>query len=363
MTGAIGIGQLQSPGHSSMLSDASAAYSNSQNYFDLRSLDQIGKLAHTGSSEDQFAALQQIGGQFESMLLKQMLKSMREVNEVLFEDSYFNPQQVRFYQSMLDDQMTLSLGQSGALGIAEQFTRNVGARYGLDSNTKIDGAALGDQVAPGIRRYAGVVDAPIGLDASKSDKPARRDGAIHYAAHVSSDREVNNNKPIQASSALIADAMDAKDRKTAFVEGLLPAAAPIAQRLGLKVSQLLAQAVLETGWGEKIIHNRSGESSHNLFGIKAAGDWRGETAETLTTEYLDGQPVKVSAQFRHYASFKESFSDFFHFLTTSARYADVLKQPAEKFYYSLQSAGYATDPSYADKIYDLAKRIESSILR
>ena len=61
------------------------------------------------------------------MLLQEMLSSMRRANEILFEDSLFSSEQVRFYQEMFDQQLTLELGASGTLGIAEQFVRNASA--------------------------------------------------------------------------------------------------------------------------------------------------------------------------------------------------------------------------------------------
>jgi flagellar protein FlgJ len=58
------------------------------------------------------------------------------------------------------------------------------------------------------------------------------------------------------------------------------------------------------------------------------------------------------AQFRSYDSLGESFNDYADFLTSSPRYADVLKQGgnAEHYVEALQEAGYATDPAYAQKI-------------
>ena len=100
-------------------------------------------------------------------------------------------------------------------------------------------------------------------------------------------------------------------------------------------------------------------ASHNLFGIKAGAGWNGPVAEITTTEYVDGRPQKVTAKFRAYASYDESFRDYARMLKDSPRYAGVVAQAAQGaasaasaagFAQGLQRAGYATDPAYADKL-------------
>ena len=75
-------------------------------------------------------------------------------------------------------------------------------------------------------------------------------------------------------------------------------------------------------------------------------------AEVTTTEYVGGVARKVTAKFRAYASYAESFADYARLMRTSPRYAGVLAATgsAEAFAGALQKAGYATDPGYADKL-------------
>ena len=73
---------------------------------------------------------------------------------------------------------------------------------------------------------------------------------------------------------------------------------------------MIGQAAHESGWGAHEIRNADGTPSHNLFGIKAGAGWNGPVAEVTTTEYVDGQPRKVTAKFRAYASYEESFRDY-----------------------------------------------------
>ena len=67
---------------------------------------------------------------------------------------------------------------------------------------------------------------------------------------------------------------------------------------------------------------------------------------------IDGQPRKVIAKFRAYASYDESFRDFAQLMKSNPRYAQVVAagNSAQGFAQGLQRAGYATDPAYADKL-------------
>ena len=89
-----------------------------------------------------------------------------------------------------------------------------------------------------------------------------------------------------------------------------------------------------------------------MFGIKAGRGWTGKVAEITTTEYIGGQPRKVTAKFRAYDSYEDAFRDHARLLKGSERYARVIENghTAEGFSQGLQRAGYATDPAYADKL-------------
>ena len=114
----------------------------------------------------------------------------------------------------------------------------------------------------------------------------------------------------------------------------------------------MAQAALETGWGRSVIQDANGNSSHNLFNIKADHRWSGETVSKVTLEYKNGIAHKVKAPFRTYESYEDSFKDYVQFIHSSPRYADAVKagDDSTKYLTELQKAGYATDPEYARKI-------------
>ncbi|TZF88821.1 flagellar assembly peptidoglycan hydrolase FlgJ [Lysobacter lacus] len=140
----------------------------------------------------------------------------------------------------------------------------------------------------------------------------------------------------------------------AFVKSLWPHAKKVAQELGVSAKALVAQAALETGWGRRLVGG-NGVVSHNLFGIKAGGGWHGEKVNAATHEYVAGVRQGQRANFRAYQTPADSFADYARLLGGS-RYASArgTGEDAHQFAAALQHAGYATDPSYANKITAIA---------
>jgi len=145
-----------------------------------------------------------------------------------------------------------------------------------------------------------------------------------------------------------------------FVATMMPLAKDAAARIGVDPSVLVAQAALETGWGRSVMRDQSGKSSHNLFGIKASGNWQGDQARAITSEFRNGKMVKETAQFRSYDSYADSFHDLVSVLQNNDRYQAVVKSAdnPEQFVKELQKAGYATDPDYASKITQIARQMK-----
>lgn len=137
-----------------------------------------------------------------------------------------------------------------------------------------------------------------------------------------------------------------------FVRQLLPAARQAARQLGLEPLALVAQAALETGWGQKLFKAGDGQSSHNLFGIKAGSNWQGEVAVVDTLEYRQGLAQKEKARFRVYQDFAGSMQDYVELVKNQPRYQDAVaaSHDTPTYFRRLQAAGYATDPNYAEKI-------------
>ncbi len=141
-----------------------------------------------------------------------------------------------------------------------------------------------------------------------------------------------------------------------FVRALAPHAAVAAKKLGVSVRALLAQAALETGWGKHLPSHGNGNSSFNLFGIKAGSSWGGDKVSVATLEYENGVAVRKRDAFRAYDSPSESFADYARLIADSPRYAQALGQGENiaGFARGLVHGGYATDPAYVAKITAIA---------
>ena len=109
-----------------------------------------------------------------------------------------------------------------------------------------------------------------------------------------------------------------------------------------------------------MIRQKDGSNSHNLFGIKAT-NWSGEPAMARTTEYLNGRAVKqVEGSVPMPPSSRASMtsSAFFRTAIVTSRPSMPVAIP-ERFVRELQKAGYATDPQYARKVSQIARRMEA----
>ncbi|WP_188068876.1 glycoside hydrolase family 73 protein [Brevibacillus brevis] len=111
----------------------------------------------------------------------------------------------------------------------------------------------------------------------------------------------------------------------------------------------IAQAILESGWGQKVpVDPATGTSSYNLFGIKGTGPAGSVTIESKEVE--NGKTVTRTSQFRAYENYQQSMEDHAQFLGKPA-YKNVIAatDPAQAAQ-ALEEAGYATDPAYAEKL-------------
>lgn len=262
---------------------------------DLRSLDAI----RSQAKSDPRAAVQAAARQFEALFMNELLKSMRATT--MDSGLMSGGAGEDLATGMLDQQFASQLtGMPGGLSQAlqKQLERSMG-------------------LAPGpipVTRGANPVPAPLG-------QPAGRPARI----------------PETGAAGFVQQHSDAAERAEAAT--------------GIPAAYMVAQAAHESGWGRREILHADGSPSHNLFGIKAGGSWTGPVAEVTTTEYIGGVARKVTAKFRAYASYAESFSDYARLMKNSPRYAAVTQADTPReFAQGLQQAGYATDPAYADKL-------------
>ncbi len=235
------------------------------------------------------AAVKETAKQFEALFMRELLKSMREASASMKSGLMDSPQG-DLGTDLLDQQFAVQMaGQPG--GLAEVIARQLMQQMGLADTAR---PAAASPVAP------------------------------------------------------VATPVSARD----FVQQHASAAQQVERSSGLPASYLLGQAGHESGWGRREILLPDGSPSHNLFGIKAGADWKGQVAEVTTTEFVDGVPKKTVARFRAYDSHAESFRDFAQLIGNSPRYAQARTQTgsAQSWAQGLQDAGYATDPDYAAKL-------------
>ena len=264
---------------------------------DIRSLESI----RTSAKDDPRAAVQAAAKQFEALFMQELLKSMRATTQG--ESLMGGGASEELATGMLDQQYATSLtGMPG--GLAEALTRQLERSMGLTPGP----------IPVTIDRRANPMPAPIGAAAERAPRIPEKGAAAFVQQHT--------------RSALAAEAAT-----------------------GIPAAFMVAQAAHESGWGRREILHADGTPSHNLFGIKAGAGWNGPVAEITTTEYIGGVARKVTAKFRAYASYAESFADYARLMTNSPRYAAVTQADTPReFAQGLQRAGYATDPAYADKL-------------
>ena len=262
------------------------------------------------------AAIRETAKQFESLFMRELMKSMREAT---MKSGMLDSAGGDLGTDLLDQQFAVQMsGQPGGLSdlIALQLTRQM-------AGTNKDAVAGG----------AGQTANPV--DAIKSTKvgPASAPSTSFVGKTARAPTESQSN----------------------FVQRHSEVASEVEKATGIPASFMLGQAGHETGWGKFEIKHKGGASSHNLFGIKAGAGWTGKVAEVTTTEFVDGVATKKLAKFRAYDTYADAFKDYARLITESPRYAkaNAVGQTggsAQSFASGLQKAGYATDPDYAAKL-------------
>jgi flagellar protein FlgJ len=163
-----------------------------------------------------------------------------------------------------------------------------------------------------------------------------------------------------------------------FVSTFLPYAKETELATGISATAILAQAALESGWGEKAVGNM-------FFGMKDPD--KGKTGKgqlVVTTEYLKSPDLKhlfpevlsvewiekrqkwkyiVRDWFRKYDTPAGSFLEHAQLMTNNPRYAQAVANGSdpEQFFREVQKAGYATAPNYADVLISVVKTIERNM--
>ena len=314
------------------------ASNSSDLYLDFAQFNQMRKLTR----DDEGAALQAAARQMEGIFLNMMLQSMRDANAVFAEGNMLESRDTQFYQGMYDKQLSLNISNSGGLGLADVIVKQMQANSGKE---------LTDAVTD----ITGYLKHPLPARSPASASPHNEMGEpLHSDSTVLSVNQASNvnEKPEPSSWRSPAE----------FVHAIYAHAKRAGQRLGVAPEAIVAQAVLETGWGQHVMSDGKGGNSFNLFGIKADSRWDGETVRKNTLEYRNGIAAKENASFRSYPSLDQAFADYVDFLNGNSRYEAAINKncEAKQWAFELQGSGYATDPNYGNKI---ANIIESDVFK
>jgi len=133
-------------------------------------------------------------------------------------------------------------------------------------------------------------------------------------------------------------------QKDAFLAMAVGPARASQKATGVPASVTLAQAIIESGWGDAHLGD-----AWNFFGIKARGNE--PFVVVRTREVVNGKDIFIDAKFRRFASMEECFREHGRFLRDNPRYAPAFQtMDAESFCRAIHAAGYATDPHYSDAL-------------
>ncbi len=271
-----------------------------------------------------------VAGQFDAMFTQMMLKSMRDATP---SDGLLDSSSSKMYTSMLDQQLAQQMSSKG-IGVADALTKQLLRNANVAPDAQGEGGLAAMNALA--KAYANSNGAP--------GNGARAGTRGYSAASALTPPLKGNGNSAQAD---------------AFVEKMALAAQAASATTGIPARFIVGQAALESGWGKREIRGANGESSYNVFGIKATKGWTGRTVSAVTTEYVNGKPHRVVAQFRAYDSYEHAMTDYANLLKNNPRYASVLNagHNAEGFAHGMQKAGYATDPHYAKKLISIMQQI------
>lgn len=144
-----------------------------------------------------------------------------------------------------------------------------------------------------------------------------------------------------------------------FLAKIGPAATEDMRKTGVPACVTIAQAILESNWGE----SKLTKQANNLFGMKATlgtnwkSEWGGKTVSFDTKEQtVGGKEYVVTAQFRAYDNWLQSLTDHSHYLLGSTkngapRYPGInTERDPRKVAQIIKDGGYATDVNYVNKL-------------
>lgn len=147
--------------------------------------------------------------------------------------------------------------------------------------------------------------------------------------------------------------------ESTFLKLAVPAALASQHATGVPASITIAQAILESGWGQTGL----AKQANNYFGIKTAVHVAPDSyLELPTHEVVNGQSVEELAKFARYATVADGFKAHGLLLSCAPRYAPAMavRGDAAQFATALQRCGYSTNPHYSEALLALVREFDLS---
>ncbi len=305
---------------------------------DIRGMSRLKELGN-GDKHQRAMALKAAAEQFEQLLTQYWVDGMRGSVSSINEDSPLHSKYSRMFEDMLSQEQVGQMSKQGAVSknsitylVAKQFSKSLG-----DEGKEL----LQELIAPSNdSRAEGVVDGY-----GRHDYSSYLDPTSFEARFVKGLRSIYKDLP--------AGSLKMFQSQEDFVQKLMPYALKAVEGEGFNPLVLVAQAALETGWGQHV------PAGNNYFGIKADPSWRGDREDLASPEFEEGTMVSRVSSFRSYANLLDSMRDYIDFIKSNPRYGNAVAKSfdTDGYFDEIARAGYATDPDYAAKLKNISRKI------
>ena len=306
---------------------------------DHRNLQKIKELG-LGDKKSQALALKAAAEQFQSILNQYWVDAMRQSNDTINPDSPLHSKYSGFFEDML----------------AQQNVSTMTSKEGMNKNsithllTKQFAKSLGDE------------GKELMKELDKMSVSGNQQGSYIKGSNISASQFIDSHIDAKGSITSLRkmyeglpdpNTMSSFESQEEFVEKMMPYALKAVEGLGFNPLVLVAQAALETGWGQHV------SAGNNYYGIKANSSWTGESEKLASPEFENGKFVSEVSSFRKYSDVLDSMKDYLKFIKENPRYEKAVGKSysPDEYFEEIQRAGYATDPNYADKLKKISRKI------
>lgn len=305
---------------------------------DIRGMSRLKELG-LGDKHQKAMALKAAAEQFEQLLTQYWVDGMRSSVSSINEDSPLHSKYSRMFEDMLSQEQVGLMSNKGAVSknsitylVAKQFSKSLG-----DEGKEL----LQELISPDNHsRPEGVVSGYGSHDYSSYLDPSSVE-----ARFVKGLKSIYQDLP-EGSLKMFESQED-------FVQKLMPYALKAVEGEGFNPLVLVAQAALETGWGQHV------PAGNNYYGIKADSSWTGDREDLSSPEFEGGSMVSRISSFRSYANLLDSMKDYIDFIKSNPRYGQAVSKSfdTDGYFDEIARAGYATDPDYATKLKNISRKI------